>query len=91
MSESAAKILCATCLVEVTLPEKPSAETVIACPSCKHKDTLGDAARQARRHATHVAQRAFEKKLQSSGRRLSHRTTSALPERSLRWISNHVA
>jgi len=82
------KIICGACGVAVDLPTTPAARAEIRCPSCNQSDTLDSAVAQARRHATHMTQRAFEKKMQRAGRPLSRRTPSAIPERSLKWISN---
>lgn len=90
MPVHAPKILCGECIVAVDLPERPTGKEEIRCPSCDHSDTLENAVNQARRHATHIAQRAFEKRMLRAGRPLSRRTPTAFPERSLRWISNHM-
>lgn len=84
------RIVCRACVVAIDLPENPSSSDQIRCPRCDQSDTLGNAVDQARRHATHMAERALEAKLQRSGRPVSRRTPTVFPERSLRWISNHA-
>jgi len=71
------------------MPENPSESDELRCPECDRVDTVSKAVDDARRHATHIAKRAFEQKMLDSGRALSRRTPTAAPERSLRWISNH--
>ena len=89
MAVQTPKILCSQCNVAAQMPDQPSDTAELRCPTCDQVDTLACAIGDARRHATHMAKMAFEKKWLESGR-LSRRTPSTMPERNLRWISNHA-
>lgn len=86
----ATRILCGLCLTEADVPENPCDTDELRCPVCHRVDSVGNAVRDARSHATHIAERAFEQKMLDRGRALSRRTPSAAPVRSLRWISNYA-
>lgn len=88
MAAETAKILCGHCIVPADMPENPSGEDTLCCPVCDREDTVDRAVEEARRHATHMAEIAFEKRQMERGRPLSRRVPSVAPERSLRWISN---
>ena len=90
MAAGTAKILCGQCIVPADMPDDPASGGELRCPACDRVDTVEKAVEDARRHATHMAKRAFEKKLLAQGRPLSRRTPTTAPERSLRWISNHA-
>lgn len=90
MAVQTPKILCSQCNVAADMPAKPTEDAELRCPECDRVDRLECAVDDARLHATHIAKRAFEKKWLESGRPLSRQTPEALPERNLRWISNHV-
>lgn len=83
-------ILCGDCSVTAVIPKNATPDDELFCPTCKRVDTVGHAAAEARIHATHVAERAFENRMLARGRALSRRVPSKAPARSLRWISDYA-
>lgn len=90
MAMQMTRILCGRCLTAAEVPENPRDTDVLRCPACEQVDTVGNAVSDARHHATHIAERAFEQRMLRRGRALSRRTPSVAPVRSLRWISNYA-
>lgn len=88
MTLQSPKILCGQCIVVADLPENPRDTDELRFPACDRIDTVGKAVSDARRHATHMAEQAFERKMEQRGRAFSRRAPTVAPERSLRWISN---
>ena len=89
MAQETPKILCGECIVIAEVPKDPSDDDQLRCPECERVDTVGKALDDARRHATHLAKRALEKKLQEDGRPVQRRTPTLAPDRNLRWISSY--
>ena len=83
------KILCGACIVVAEIPKNPSEADELRCPECERVDTVARGLDDARRHATHLAKRALEKKLEENGRTVQRRTPTVAPERNLRWISSY--
>lgn len=90
MRETQPSILCGACGVNAVLPKNAKPEHELHCPACKRVDSVGKAAAEARIHATHIAERAFENRMLARGRALSRRVPSKVPARSLRWISDYA-
>lgn len=82
------QILCGVCVVPVEAPERPAADDVLRCPKCHRTDTIERAVEDARRHATHAAKRALEKRRMEKGDTVRHLTPTRAPIKNLRWISN---
>ena len=82
------QILCGECMVAAETPENPSAEDELRCPQCKRADTIEKALEDARRHATHAAKRALEKRMIEDGATVRNITPTRVPIKNLRWISN---
>lgn len=81
------QLLCGTCIVPPEAPENPKAADELRCPQCKQVDTVEKAVGDARRHATHAAKRALEKRMLADGRTVRNPTQTRVPIKNLRWIS----
>lgn len=82
------QILCGTCMVAAEAPENPAASDELRCPQCNHADTVEKAVEDARRHATHAAKRALEKRMIEGGGTVRNVTPTRVPIKNLRWISS---
>ena len=82
------QILCGECVVPVEAPDNPMAQDELRCPQCDRADTVEKAVDDARRHATHAAKRALEKRRMDGGQTVRNITPTRAPIKNLRWISN---
>lgn len=82
------QILCGVCMVAAVAPENPDASDELRCPNCDRADTIEKALEDARRHATHTAKRALEKRMIEDGGTVRNLTPTRVPIKNLRWISN---
>ena len=90
MLKGSTRIVCAECIVPPNVPNVPEAGDLVRCPECHRSDTVETVLTDARHHATHLAKRDLERKMEESGRILRNRTLTRAPIKRLRWITNQI-